>query len=145
MTRKRFGSFPMIFKEFEDFMDKEKFFDVDLYRKDWIPVPAVNVRETDDSYEVEVTAPGMAKSDFDISIDGNLLSVKAEREEKKEEKDDNYFRKEFSYQSFNRTVTLPENTNDESVKATYENGVLNISVGKKIGTKVNNGKSVTVE
>lgn len=126
-------------------MDKEKFFDVELYRKDWVPVPAVNVKENSDNFEVELTAPGMQKSDFEISIDGNLLNVKAEKKEQQEDKEDNYYRKEFSYQSFSRTITLPENTNDEDVKASFENGVLKVRVGKKVGGEADKGKKVTVQ
>ncbi len=96
-------------------------------------IPAVNVKEEEDEFEIQVAAPGMEKEDFNISLDGNLLTVSSEREEKEEEeaKEGGYSRREFSYQSFYRTFSLPENTIDsEKILAKYKDGILRIKLPK---------------
>src|SRR5690554_4976737 len=75
-------------------------------------LPAVNVRETDDDFILEVAAPGMNKKDFRISYQNNLLTISSEKEEKTEDKNNGYSRREFSYQSFQRSFTVPGNEVD---------------------------------
>ena len=96
-------------------------------------VPSVNIKETPNSFEVELAAPGMEKKDFKIELDGNTLSISSEKEEQQEQKDgENYTRKEFSYQSFYRTFHLPKDVVDaEKIKAKYENGLLQLSIPKR--------------
>lgn len=116
-----------------DFFDNDRFFDADWLRKQ--SVPAVNVKETEKSFEIELAAPGLTKKDFEISVDNGMLTISSEKKEEKEEKEKNYTRKEFSYSSFSRSFTLPENVNEEDVKAYYEDGILKLHVAKKaIGT-----------
>jgi HSP20 family protein len=113
-----------------DFFDNDRFFDADWLRKQ--SVPAVNVKETEKTFEIEVAAPGLTKKDFHIAVDNGMLTISSEKQEEKEEKDNNYTRKEFSYSSFSRSFTLPENVNEEDVKAYYEDGILKLHVAKKI-------------
>lgn len=94
-------------------------------------VPAVNVVESEKSFEVNVAAPGKDKEDFKIEIDNNVLCISSESEESNEETKENYTRQEYNYNSFSRSFTLPENAQEEDVKATYENGVLKIEIAKK--------------
>ena len=96
-------------------------------------VPAVNNKETAENYEVEVAAPGMTKKDFKVELDGNSLTISSERSSEKEEKDDErYSRKEFSYQSFQRTFTLQKDVMDiDKIQAKYENGLLHLLIPKK--------------
>jgi HSP20 family protein len=94
-------------------------------------MPAANVKETDKSFEVELAAPGFTKKDFNLSIENNCLVVSAEKEEEKEQKEDNYTRKEFGYQSFSRSFNLPANTNEEDINAHYQDGILKLSIAKK--------------
>lgn len=116
-----------------DFFDNDRFFDADWLRKQ--SVPAVNVKETEKSFEIELAAPGLTKKDFEISVDNGMLTISSEKKEEKEEKEKNYTRKEFSYSSFSRSFTLPENVNEEDVKAYYEDGILKLHIAKKaIGT-----------
>ena len=96
-----------------DFFDNDRFFDADWLRKQ--SVPAVNVKETEKTFEIELAAPGLTKKDFEISVDNGMLTISSEKKEEKEEKEKNYTRKEFSYSSFSRSFTLPENVN-ESVR-----------------------------
>ena len=121
-------AFPALFNEF---------FDRDLFDRanmavDNSTMPAVNIKETKDDYQVEVAAPGMKKDDFTIELDNNLLVISSEKEEKKEENEKGEFtRREFSYQSFKRSFTLPKTIEDGKIKATYKEGVLSISLPKK--------------
>jgi HSP20 family protein len=108
-------------------------------------VPAVNVRETDKNYEVELAAPGYAKKDFNISIDNGVLTVSAERREEKEKKEDNYTRKEFGFSSFSRSFNLPVNTKEEDIDARYEDGVLKLMIPKKEEPNGRTKKAITIK
>ena len=96
-------------------------------------IPAVNIKETAENYEVEVAAPGMTKNDFKVELDGNMLTISSERINQKEESDnERYTRKEFSYQSFQRNFTLQKNVVDtDKIQAKYENGLLRLLIPKK--------------
>jgi HSP20 family protein len=96
-------------------------------------IPAVNIRETGENFVVEMAAPGMKKEDFKIELDNNMLTIASEKEDTYEEKDGEKFtRKEFSYQSFQRTFHLPKETVDaDKIEARYENGVLHLTIPKK--------------
>jgi HSP20 family protein len=96
-------------------------------------IPAVNIKETAENYEVEVAAPGMTKDDFKIELDGNSLTISSEKTQQNEENEgERYARKEFSYQSFQRTLTLHKDVVDiENIQAKYENGLLRLLIPKK--------------
>ncbi len=96
-------------------------------------IPSVNIKETDENYEVEVAAPGMTKNDFKVELDGNALTISSERSQPQKEVDnDRYYRKEFSYQSFQRTFTLQKDVVDiDNIQAKYENGLLHLFIPKK--------------
>ena len=122
---------PMLF---DDFFNRDLFnWNNSNYSNTDTTIPAVNIRETAENYEVEVAAPGMTKNDFKVELDGNLLTISSERTNQKEENDnERYARKEFSYQSFQRTFTLHKEVVDmEKIQAKYENGLLNIKIPKK--------------
>ncbi|WP_306565114.1 Hsp20/alpha crystallin family protein [Flavobacterium lindanitolerans] len=95
-------------------------------------LPSVNIKETKDTYEVEVAAPGLEKNDFKVTLDGNLLTISSEKENKQVSEQQNFTRREFSYQSFQRSFELPKNVVDEeNISARYENGLLLLSIPKK--------------
>src|SRR5215218_3427163 len=96
-------------------------------------LPAVNIRETAENFEVEMAAPGMTKEDFKIELEGNELRINSEKEQENEMKEgERYTRREFSYQSFQRSFTLPKEVVDvEQINAKYENGVLRLLIPKK--------------
>ena len=93
--------------------------------------PAVNIAETDNSFRIEVAAPGLKKNDFTIKVDQDVLTISAKREAKTEDKGDRYTRREFSYFEFTRNFHLPETINAEEIDAKYEDGVLNVILAKK--------------
>lgn len=110
-------------------------------------VPAVNVRETKDAFELEVAAPGMNKEDFHVELDNNMLVISAEKENKQEEQDDkgNYTRREFSYQTFTRSFSLPERlVQGDKISAKYKDGLLCITVPKTEEAKVKPAKQIKI-
>lgn len=123
------------------------FFDDDRLTSPWLrgSLPAVNVKEMDKSFEVEVAAPGFNKKDFSISVDNGLLTVSAEIKQEKEQKEDNYTRREFGYTSFSRSFSLPVNTNEEDIKAKYEDGILKLSIAKKNQPEAKTKKAIDVK
>lgn len=96
-------------------------------------IPAVNIRETNENFEVEMAAPGMTKEDFRVELDGNLLTISSEKKNQREEKEgEKYSRREFSYQSFQRSFQLQKDVVDaDKIEARYENGVLQLVIPKK--------------
>jgi HSP20 family protein len=130
----------------------------DMLSKDWMSwpfnrnnanssVPAINVRETKDAYELEVAAPGMTKEDFKVELDNNMLVISAEKENRQEDRDDkgDYTRREFSYQSFVRTFSLPERlVKGDKIAARYHDGILAISIPKTEEAKVKQVKQIEI-
>jgi len=107
--------------------------------------PAMNVKEKNDEFEVELAAPGLAKEDFKISIDDGVLSIAAEKESKIEEEKEGFVRKEFSYNSFSRNIALPEDVDmEKDVEAKYKEGILKMSLKKKKVAKSKKSKTVNV-
>ena len=94
-------------------------------------VPAVNIADTKDAFELSFAVPGFKKSDFQIDVEDNMITISSEKEETKEEKESKYTRKEYNYSSFSRSFTLPETVNPEKIDAVYENGVLKVVLPKK--------------
>src|SRR5690606_7058778 len=104
-------------------LNYDPFINDDLLEDDSF-MPAMNVKEHDKDFEIEFAAPGFSKKDFDVSIEGDMLHVCGEKSMEKEEKEDDYTRKEFSYNSFKRSLKLPESVNaDKNVKASYNEGI----------------------
>jgi HSP20 family protein len=106
-----------------------EFFDMEFPFKE-MNVPSVNIKETEKEFLLELAAPGLERKDFKIEVENNVLTISAEKEEKKEEKNKEFTRKEFSYNTFTRSFTLPDNVK-ESIDAKYENGLLMIHIPKK--------------
>lgn len=115
---------------FTDLLGTDRLLSNDFFREDnWMP--AMNIKENDENFEIDIAAPGFNKKDFEITIENGILHLSAEKKEEKEEKEDNFTRKEFSYNSFSRSFTLPENVNDEdNIDAKYKNGILKLTLTK---------------
>ncbi|MDQ4141057.1 MAG: Hsp20/alpha crystallin family protein [Bacteroidota bacterium] len=139
--------FPAIPSFFDDMLTRDWFnWPVSQRSNNW-SVPAVNVKETNDAFELEVAAPGMNKQDFKVELDNNLLVVSAQKENKYEEQDENghFARREFNYQSFSRTFSLPERlVKGDEISARYQDGILYISVPKTEDAKVKPAKQIEI-
>lgn len=95
--------------------------------------PAINVTENEQNYEIEVAAPGMCKEDFNISLtkDGDIvIAMEKKSDNKEEEKDKKYLRREFSYSKYEQCLTLPDNADKENISASMNNGILDIKIPK---------------
>ncbi len=118
----------------------------DNYSETDTTLPSVNIKETADAFEVEVAAPGFDKSDFNIELDNNLLTISSEKKVENEVKEDEKItRQEFSYQSFKRTFTLPEIVEGDKITAKYENGILSLTIPKKDEAKPKPVKQIKVK
>lgn len=128
MLRKTRPSVPSFIDEFfgKDWMDSV------FSDRPGISTPAVNVKETNDDFMIEVAAPGLDKKDFKVDIDNNMLTISSEKEFKNEEQDQGrYMRREFSYTSFSRSFSLPDAVDAEKIKAQHKDGILMITIPKK--------------
>ncbi|SDP96974.1 HSP20 family protein [Mucilaginibacter sp. OK268] len=95
-------------------------------------LPAINIKEKEDTFELEVAAPGFKKDDFRISTENGLMTISAETSREKKEENESYTRREFSKTAFTRTFKLPENVQEEKIKASYKHGLLAIDLKKQI-------------
>lgn len=136
-----------------DFFDADPIFENRLWNRDifsgdfWngkSQEPALNIKETDNAFEVELAAPGFSKKDFEVTIDDGCLNISAEKSDSKEEEDDNYSRKEFSYNSFEKRLQLPDSVKDENVKAKYKDGILRFDLVKKEEAKAKEPKVIEI-
>lgn len=124
----------------------------DLFDNTFMPranatAPAINVKESDNAYTVELAAPGMRKEDFNVHIndEGNLIVKMEQKQEKKEEdKDCRYLRREFSYSKFEQMLILPDNVKKEDISAKVENGVLTVELPKVVEEKVKVSRQISV-
>ena len=106
--------------------------------------PSINVVETDDNFKIEVAAPGLEKKDFSLNIEKDHLIIESTKTTEKQEKEDNFTRREFNYASFKRSFYLPENVDREKIGANYKNGVLNITLPKVEKDKVETTLSIKI-
>lgn len=108
-------------------------------------LPAVNFSESNDAYVIELAAPGMKRGDFQVELDQHILTVSSARENKSENRQGTYTRKEFNYQRFQRSFALPENKIEgEKINARYSDGILYITVPKKEEAKVKPPKQIAI-
>jgi HSP20 family protein len=140
-----------MFPTFPSFFNK--FFEGDLM--DWnssnfagnnMTMPAVNIRESNEEFLIDVAAPGMSKENFRLDYDNGRLTISSEKkEERKEKSDEKYNRREFSYMSFQRTFTIPEHVvNGDKINARYENGILQVSLPKKEEVKPKPAREIKI-
>ncbi|MBR0049568.1 MAG: Hsp20/alpha crystallin family protein [Prevotella sp.] len=124
----------------------------DLFNSDFMPranatAPAINVKESDKAYTVELAAPGMKKEDFNVHIndEGNLIIKMEQKQEKKEEdKNARYLRREFSYSKFEQTLILPDDVEKDKIAARVEHGVLTVELPKVVEEKVKVSRQIEI-
>jgi len=132
LAKRNWNNFSLFSPMFDNYNRELLNWDNKNYSSTSTTVPAVNIKENGDTFEVEVAAPGMAKDDFRVTLDGNLLTIASAKEEQNEEHKDNYTRREFSYQSFQRSFELQKDVVDQdNIQARYENGMLRLTIPKK--------------
>ena len=127
---------PILDRMFPEFSDiTENMMTEDLFQRDnWMP--SINVKEHKNDFQIEVAAPGFTKKDFEVSISDDVLTISAESKMEKEEKEENYSRREFYHNSFTRTFTLPKTVDlKKKIKANYDNGILSIHLEKMEAAK----------
>jgi HSP20 family protein len=130
----------------------DRFFEGDMF--DWsnrnfsatnTTLPSVNIKESADGYEVEMAAPGFSKGDFRLELNHDQLTISSKKEVKKETREEEQFtRREFSYQSFSRSFTLPNTVEADKIKAKYENGILRVSIPKKEEAKPKPPRQISI-
>ena len=123
-------------------------FDTDFMPKANCTAPAINVKESDKAYTVELAAPGMKKEDFNVHIndEGNLIiKMESKSEKKDEDKNVRYLRREFSYTKYEQTLILPDDVNKEQIAAKVENGVLTVDLPKIVEEKVKVSRQISID
>ena len=126
----------------------------ELFGRDFLPnlfefqtginMPSVNIIEGKEDFRIEVAAPGLEKGDFKINLENNVLTISSEKEEKNEEKEERYMRREFSYTSFRRSFSLPQTVEADKIAANHNNGVLTITIPKREEAKVKPAKQIEI-
>lgn len=130
----------------------DQFFENDMF--DWsnrnysntnTTLPSVNIKEDNEGYKVEVAAPGFTKKDFRIEINNDVLTISSEKKVEDETKEGEQFTKrEFSYQSFSRSFSLPHTVENDKISAKYDNGILNINIPKREEAKPKPSRQIAI-
>jgi HSP20 family protein len=122
-------------------------FDADFMPKANATAPAINVKETEHSYIVELAAPGMKKEDFNVNVnhEGNLTIKMEHKQETEEDKKARYLRREFSYTKYEQTLILPDDVNKEKIAARVNDGVLTVELPKVVKEEVKLARQITVD
>ena len=108
----------------------------DFFGNEWMEKstsPAINIIENDKEYKVELAAPGLTKEDFNVRVTEEnqlVVTMQKKQEQKDENNDGRYLRREFSYSKYQQTLLLPDNVEKDKISASVEHGVLNILIPK---------------
>lgn len=134
---------------FDDFLTRD-FFNWGLrpfFNENNATLPAVNIRENNEAFLVEMAAPGMKKEDFKIELDNEVLKISSEKESDTGTKEnEHYTRREYSYQAFQRSFHLPKSiVNEQMIQAQYENGILRVLIPKREEAKKQAPRTITVQ
>lgn len=107
-------------------------------------VPATNILEKGDQFEIQLAVPGMKKEDFKMEVENNVLSVSYERKEEESKEEASYLRREYNLEGFTRSFTIPKYADAENIRARYENGMLYISVPREDPEKMKLSKRIEI-
>jgi HSP20 family protein len=127
---KQRGAFPIMNTLLENFWNTDGLLE-DRFFGTRLTAPAVNIQDREHSFVVEMAAPGLRKEDFAVDLQNGVLSIEAETQKEDEEKTDSYTRREFAYNGFSRSFSLPEYVKQDDINATYENGILRLVLKKE--------------
>lgn len=123
--------FPTFKNLIESFFENDFPLGLSTFKSIGSTIPSANIKETDDSFQIELAAPGLKKEDIKIDVDNDVLTISSEQKEEKTEENENYTRREFNYSSFSRSFYLPDIADIDKISAEYKDGVLNIVLPKK--------------
>ncbi|NEV93122.1 Hsp20/alpha crystallin family protein [Psychroflexus sp. YR1-1] len=128
----------------------DRLFNNDMFNRDYsetnTTLPSVNIKENEDKFGVEVAVPGFDKKDFKIELNNNELTISSEKKEEHEkEEGERYTRREFSYQSFRRSFTLPNTVDGDKISAQYKNGVLYVDIPKREEAKPKPAREIAIK
>ena len=151
-VKKRSGNGSLFPRLVNDFFNTDRFFSPSildfegnlLNREDLVAMPEANIIENDKDFKIELAAPGLEKKDFKVEVQDGVLSISAEKEQEKKEESKNFKRREFTYNSFARSFSLPENCLSDKIEAKYESGILHLSLPKKEMTISKPAKEIKV-
>ncbi len=137
--------FPWINDRVSTWLDTDDFFADDFFVKDR-NLPAMNVKENKDNFEIELAVPGFSKKDIEVTMEDDVLHICAQKSKEEVEEDKGYTRREFSYNEFDRKLQLPTSVNqNEKIKAVYKNGVLTLNLLKKEEAKEQPKKVIEID
>lgn len=128
----------------DDFFGRD-YYPVHYERNGFKSLPAVNITESDDGYTIEVAAPGLNKKDFKLDLDNNSLTIASVRDDKQEENNERYTRREFRYTHFSRSFTLPETVDSDKISATHKDGILYVNIPKMEEVKAKTARQIAVK
>ena len=142
LVKRRESMFPSTWND----LFNDDFFGSQNLVKSNFTVPSVNIKETPESYSLELAVPGKKKEDFNIKLDHDLLTISSEdkSESTEENKEENYTRREYKYSSFSRSFTLPDAADGEKIVANYKDGVLNVVISKKEEAKIKPTRTIEI-
>lgn len=151
-VKKRSGNGNLFPRLVNDFFNTDRFFSPSildfegnlLNNEDLVAMPEANIIEHDKDFKIELAAPGLEKKDFKVEVQDGVLSISAEKEQEKKEESKNFKRREFTYNSFARSFSLPENCLSDKIEAKYESGILHLSLPKKEMTISKPAKEIKV-
>lgn len=129
---------------FDDFFRRDLMYP--SFMRSGVSTPAVNIVEMDDAFRLEMVAPGMKKQDFNMSVQGDALTISYDHEDNREGERHNwkYTLHEYNYHSFVRTFKLPETVDVDKIKATYSDGILSLTIPKKEEARRKPARSIRV-
>lgn len=135
---------PWVSDGITNWLDTDVFFTDDFFSKKE-NLPAMNVKENEENFELELAVPGFSKKDIEVTMDNDILCISGKNSTNAEQEEEGYTRKDFSYASFERKVQLPQSVNqEEDIQAKYKDGVLKIQLLKKGEAKEPPKKTIAI-
>ncbi|MBC7694993.1 MAG: Hsp20/alpha crystallin family protein [Burkholderiales bacterium] len=147
LLKKRNGNGSHLFPSLADAFFSNKFLTPDFDFGDFgkgLQMPPANILEKETEFRIDLSSPGLKRSDFKVEVDNGDLVISSEKKDEDKEETENYMRRQFSYSSFCRRFPLPDNAQDEKISAKYDNGMLHITISKKEITATKVKKAIEV-
>jgi HSP20 family protein len=144
LVKRDVGYVPALANLFDDFFTRD-LFNWPSNSSTGTTIPKVNIYETDSEFHVEIAAPGMTRDDFKVELDYNMLTIASQKSyENVEDDKKNFQRREFSYQSFERSFNLPDSAEADKINAKYNDGILSLVIPKKEEAKRKPVKTIKI-